>query len=53
MLGKGGGALQTGQHIKLPSETPLCNLYLTMLKVMNVNASAFGDSRGLVETILA
>lgn len=53
MLGKGGGALQTGQHIKLPNETPLCNLYLTMLKVMNVNATSFSDSRGLIESILA
>ena len=52
LIGRGGGAFKTGQHIVLPAETPLCNLYLTMLKTMNVNATSFGDSRGIIEPLL-
>jgi hypothetical protein len=50
--GKGGGRLQTGQHIAYPGNTPLCNLYLSMLDCMGIQVPRFGDSteplRGLV-----
>jgi hypothetical protein len=50
--GKGGGRLKTGQHIASPANTPLCNLYVSMLDCMGVPVPRFGDSteplRGLL-----
>ncbi len=44
LAGKGGGALKTGKNLKFAEETPLANLYLTMLKVMDIPAECFADS---------
>jgi len=50
--GKGGGRLQTGRHLAFPHNTPLCNLYVSMLDCMGVQVPRFGDSteplRGLL-----
>jgi hypothetical protein len=50
--GKGGGRIQSGRHIASPRNTPLCNLYVSMLDCMGVNVPRFGDSteplRGLL-----
>jgi hypothetical protein len=48
VAGKGGGKFKTGQHIRYPDQTPLANLYLTMLYSMNIEVEQFGDS----ETVL-
>ena len=48
LAGKSGGKLNTGQHLRFADETPLANLYLTMLHSMNITVEQFGDS----ETIL-
>jgi Protein of unknown function (DUF1552) len=42
--GKGGGRLKTGQHLSSPRNTPLCNLYVTMLDCMGIQVPRFGDS---------
>jgi len=52
MAGRGGGAIKTGAHIANPKETPLCNLYLTMLQTMGVQAESFGDSNGVIKDML-
>ena len=52
LAGKAGGQLQAGQHIASPKNTPLCNLYQTMLGAMGVETEAFGDSNGLLEDML-
>jgi len=44
VAGNAGGAIRTGLHVASPKETPLCNLYLTMLDAMGVEVEAFGDS---------
>ncbi len=49
--GKGGGKLQTGQHIAFEGMVPLCNLYLTMLHKMGIEAEQFGDSEGVIAGI--
>jgi hypothetical protein len=50
VAGKGGGAIQTGRHIRFNRETPLNNLYLSMLDRVGVPADKVGDSTGkLVE----
>jgi hypothetical protein len=53
LLGKGGGALATGRHIKMDRETPLNNLWMTMLDVMGAKIDSLGDSTGRVKEVLA
>jgi hypothetical protein len=42
--GKGGGRIRTGRHIASPPNTPLCNLYVSMLDCMGIEVPRFGDS---------
>jgi len=51
LAGGGGGALQTGLHVQHEKNTPLCNLYVTMLNAMGVPTTEFGDSTGGVAGI--
>ena len=44
--GRGGGALSTGRHLIYKKETPLCNLYHTVLDAMDCPVEHFGDSTG-------
>lgn len=53
VLGRAGGALKTGQHIKMESETPLNNLWLTMLELAGSKTDALGDSTGRIKDIVA
>jgi hypothetical protein len=49
--GKGGGKLKTGQNIIYEKDTPLANLYMTMLDAMNIEETGFGDSTGKLSSI--
>jgi len=49
LAGRGKGALRTGRRLRAAPQTPLCNLYLSMLQRMGVKADSFGDSTGLLE----
>lgn len=42
LAGRGGGSIQTGRHL-IHDETPLANLYLSMLQELGVDATSFGD----------
>ncbi len=44
VLGKGGGTLRSGQHLKCRKETPMSNLLLAMLQQAGVPVDRFGDS---------
>lgn len=44
--GRAGGSLQTGRHIASRKNTPLCNLYVSMLQRMDLPVRSFGDSTG-------
>src|SRR4051812_8087578 len=46
VAGKGGGTIQTGRHIKYEKNTPMTNLYLSMLERMGSPAQRVGDSTG-------
>ncbi|MBA4146820.1 MAG: DUF1552 domain-containing protein [Verrucomicrobia bacterium] len=46
LAGRGGGAITPGRHIKMEKETPLTNLYLSMLDIMGASAERIGDSTG-------
>ena len=46
IAGKGGNYFKTGRRIVVRRETPMCNLFLTMMDRMGVHAEHFGDSTG-------
>ncbi len=46
LAGRGGGAFRTGRHVRHAKNTPMANLYLSMLDRMGVAAERFGDSTG-------
>ena len=50
--GGAGGKLKTGLHVASEKNTPLCNLYATMLGAMGVPVDAFGDSNGPIKDVL-
>ncbi len=50
----GGGAnLKLGQHLVLAKDTPLCNVWLTMLRGLGIKAERHGDSTGVVKELQA
>jgi hypothetical protein len=51
LAGKGGGTIRTGRHVRYPRETPLTNLYLSMLDWMGVSLESFGDSTGRLPSL--
>jgi len=46
LAGKGGGTAVPGRHIVYPKNTPLCNLFISMLQRAKVTTTRFGDSTG-------
>ncbi len=46
LAGKGGGTLATGRHLAYEKNTPLCNLYVSMLRRMGAPVDRFADSTG-------
>jgi len=51
LAGQGGGTLTPARHVKLDKETPMTNLYLSMLDRMGVAAQRVGDSTGKLEDV--
>ena len=52
LAGKGGGTIQTGRHIRYPKETPISNLWLSMLERMDVKVPFLGDSTGALSGLI-
>jgi len=55
LLTGGGANLKTGQHLVLPKDTPLANVWLTMLHGVGVNpkqCERHGDSTGVVKELV-
>jgi hypothetical protein len=46
LLGGRAGGLRPGRHVACPKNTPLCNLYVSMLERLGVRVDHFGDSKG-------
>jgi hypothetical protein len=46
LLGGGAGHLKAGRHLRFADETPLTNLYLTVLNQLGVPVERIGDSSG-------
>jgi len=51
ILGKAGGRIKGGQHLKYAQDTPLANLMHTMLDRAGVELDRFGDSTGLLTEV--
>ncbi|MCA9176970.1 MAG: DUF1552 domain-containing protein [Planctomycetales bacterium] len=51
LAGRGGNTLKTGRHIDLGSETPLNNLFLSMLDRVGAGVDKLGDSSGRLTQI--
>lgn len=51
LCGGGGGTLKPGRHVHYEKETPMTNLYLSLLDRMGAKADKLGDSNGKLERI--
>jgi hypothetical protein len=49
LVGRGAGTLRSGRHLRYPKNTPMANLYLSMLDRMGVPTETLGDSTGKLE----
>jgi len=49
IAGTGGGTIKTGRRIVARRETPMCNLFLSMMDRMGVRMEHFGDSTGKLD----
>ncbi|HIK93193.1 MAG TPA: hypothetical protein EYG03_14620, partial [Planctomycetes bacterium] len=52
ILAGGGANLKLGQHVVLPKDTPLSNVWLTMLHGIGINVERHGDSTSVVKELL-
>jgi len=46
MVGRAGGYIKPGRRIAYRKETPMCNMFLTMMDRMGLHMDQFGDSTG-------
>ena len=46
LVGRAGGYIKSGRRVVYRKETPMCNLFLTMMDRMGVRMEQFGDSTG-------
>ncbi len=51
MAGSGGGAVTPGVHTEYSTETPLNNLFLSMLDIVGAGVDQFGDSTGRLDLV--
>ncbi len=48
LAGRGGGTITSGRHVKFEQETPLNNLWLSMLDRIDAHVDHLGDSNGRI-----
>jgi hypothetical protein len=54
LVAGGGSGVKLGRHLVLPDpKTPLCNLWLTLLRGNGLDVAAHGDSTGVIDELLA
>ena len=46
LAGNGGGTIKTGRHVRVAKETPITNLWQSLLERMDVRVPFVGDSTG-------
>ena len=53
LAGKGGGTVRSGRHLIYLKETPLSNLWLSMLERVDVKLPFLGDSTGALQNLMS
>lgn len=53
LAGRAGGRLSTGKHLQFGNDTPLSNLYISMLSAFGTPVERFADSTGPLPGVLA
>jgi hypothetical protein len=53
LAGGGGGTVTPGRHLQYEKNTPLCNLYVSMLERVGAKVDRFGDSTGPLANLSA
>jgi hypothetical protein len=51
LAGKGGGRLAAGRHLQVETDTPMTNLYRSMLDTVDVSTEKIGDSTGQIDAL--
>ena len=51
LAGRGGGAINQGRHIQVSKETPMTNLFMSLLDNMGAKVPRIGDSTGLLKEL--
>jgi len=51
LAGRAGGAFATGRHVRYPRNTPMANLFLSMLDHAGVPTERLGDSTGRLDRL--
>lgn len=52
VIAGGGAGFKQGRHLVMDDpKTPLCNLWLSMLKGTGIKSDSFGDSTGIIEEL--
>jgi hypothetical protein len=51
VLGGGAGRIRGGRHLRFPKETPLTNLYMSLLSTVGVPVERIGDSTGTMSEL--
>ncbi len=51
IVGRGGNFIKPGRRVVYRRETPMCNLFLTMMDRMGVKMEHFGDATGRLEGV--
>lgn len=49
LAGTGGGRVNAGRHIRFPTDTPLCNLYVWAQQQFGIPDAKFGDATGVLK----
>lgn len=51
VIAGGGAGVKLGQHLVVQKNTPLCNLWLTLLRGVGANVERHGDSTGVIQQL--
>jgi hypothetical protein len=51
LAGRAGGAIATGRHVRVEDNTPLTNVYRSMLETAGVATEKIGDSSGKLDAL--
>jgi hypothetical protein len=49
LIASGVAGIQGGRHVQYPEDTPIANLYVTLLDKLGIHIESFGDSTGRVD----